>query len=84
MAATDRATRHPLSDILGGLAGDVRYLVKGEIALARAEIDQKLRGLVIAAVLIVGGALVAFAGLVVVLEGGAAALAHWLPAWVPR
>lgn len=81
MAGTDRATRHPLSDILGGLAGDVQHLVKGEIALARAEVDQKLRGLVIAAVLIVGGALVAFAGLVVLLEGGAAVLAYWLPAW---
>ncbi|WP_267382445.1 MULTISPECIES: phage holin family protein [unclassified Sphingomonas] len=79
--ATDQAMRHPLSDILGAFAGDVKHLVKGEIALARAEVDQKLRGLVIAAVLIVGGALVAFAGLVVLLEGGAAVLAYWLPAW---
>ena len=37
--------------------------------------------LILLALLIVGGALVAFAGLVVVLEGGAAVLAFWLPAW---
>lgn len=81
MAVSDTAARHPLRDIAGGLAGDIQALLKGEIALARAEVDQKVRGLVIAAVLIVGGALVAFAGVVVVLEGGAAVLAFWLPAW---
>jgi hypothetical protein len=63
------------------LAGDIGDLVKGELALARVELDQKLHGLIIAAVSIVGGALVAFAGLVVLLEGGAAVLAFWLPAW---
>ncbi len=81
MAGADRAATHPLLGIAGGLAGDVQELVKGELALARAELDGKLRGIVIAAVLIVGGALVAFAGLVVLLEGGAAVLAFWLPTW---
>ena len=81
MALSDPVAPHPLRDLAGGLAGDVTELVKGELALARAELDGKLRGVVIAAVLIVGGALVAFAGLVVLLEGGAAVLAFWLPAW---
>jgi hypothetical protein len=80
MARSDPAA-HPLRDIASGVASDLQELLKGEIALARAEVDQKLRGIVIAAILIVGGALVAFAGLVVVLEGGAAVLAFWLPAW---
>jgi hypothetical protein len=70
-----------LGEIAGGLAGDVQDLVRGELALARAELDQKLHGLIIAAVSLVGGALIAFAGLVVLLEGGAAVLAFWLPAW---
>jgi hypothetical protein len=35
---------HSLGEILGGLANDVQDLVKGEIALARAELEQKLRG----------------------------------------
>ena len=81
MAGVDPGGPHSIGQIASGLAGDVQDLVKGELALARAEFDQKLHALIIAAISIVGGALVAFAGLVVVLEGGAAVLAFWLPAW---
>lgn len=85
MASTDpRAAPHPahsLGEIAGGLAGDVQDLVRGELALARAELDHKLHALIGGAISLVGGALVAFAGLVVLLEGGAAVLAKWLPAW---
>ena len=70
-----------LGDILTGLAGDVQDLVKGEISLARAELDQKLQRMVAALLWLMGGAFVAFAGLVVLLEGGAAALALRIPAW---
>jgi hypothetical protein len=80
MAGTDQRG-HSLGEIAGGLASDVQDLVRGELALARAELDTKLHGVIIATVSILGGALVAFAGLVVVLEGGAAVLAFWLPAW---
>lgn len=80
MAGND-PTAPSLGQVASGLAGDIGDLVKGELALARVELDQKLHGLIIAAVSIVGGALVAFAGLVVLLEGGAAVLAFWLPAW---
>lgn len=72
---------HSLGEIAGGLAGDVQDLVRGELALARAEFDGKLHSLLGGAISLVGGALVAFAGLVVLLEGGAAVLARWLPAW---
>lgn len=75
------ASQPSLAQIAGGLAGDVQDLVRGEIALARAELDQKLHGALTGAIALVGGALVAFAGLVVLLEGGAAVLARWLPAW---
>ena len=72
---------HSLGEIAGGLAGDVQDLVRGELALARAELDHKLHNLIGGAISLVGGALVAFAGLVVLLEGGTAVLARWLPAW---
>jgi uncharacterized membrane protein YqjE len=72
---------HSLGEIVGGLASDVQDLVKGEIALARAELDQKLHRLLGALLWILGGALVGFAGLVVLLQGGAAALALRIPAW---
>ena len=81
MASAEPGRPHSLGEIAGGLAGDVQDLVKGELALARAEFDQKLHGLIAGTVSVVGGALVAFAGLVVLLEGGAAILARWVPAW---
>jgi hypothetical protein len=71
----------PLSEIAGGLAGDIQDLVRGELLLARVELDRKVHEVTVAAVSLVGGALVAFAGLVVLLEGGAAVLAFWLPGW---
>ena len=72
---------HSLGEIAGGLADDVQQLVKGELKLARAEFDHKLHVLIAGAISLVGGALVAFAGLVVLLEGGAAILAWWVPTW---
>jgi uncharacterized membrane protein YqjE len=81
VASAEPGASPSLGAIASGLAGDVQDLVKGELALARAELDQKLHGLIAGAVSIVGGALVAFAGLVVLLEGGAAILARWIPAW---
>ncbi|MDN4633926.1 phage holin family protein [Sphingomonas sp. PsM26] len=81
MANPDPQSTHSLGEIAGGLAGDVQDLVRGELALARAEFDHKLHGLTAGAISLIGGALVAFAGLVVLLEGGAAVLTKWLPAW---
>jgi hypothetical protein len=72
---------HGLGELLGNVATDIQDLVSGEIRLARSELDQKLDRVIVAAVWLLGGALVAFAGLVVVLEGGAAALALVLPQW---
>jgi hypothetical protein len=70
-----------LGEIVSGLAHDVQDLVRGEMALARAEFDQKLQETIRAAVRLLGGALLAFAGLVVLLEGAAAALALVIPTW---
>ena len=72
---------HALGSILGSVAGDLQDLVRGEIRLARVEFDQKLRRVIMAAVFLLGGALVAFAGLVVFLQGIAAALALVLSTW---
>lgn len=72
---------HSLAEIVGGLATDIQDLVRGEIALARAEVDQKVERLTGAAVPLFGGALLALAGLVVFVQGIAAALALVLPAW---
>lgn len=81
MVQHDPTPQHSIGEIASGLAGDVQDLVRGELALARAEIDETVHGFVAAAVTVIGGALVAFAGLVVLLEGGAALLARWMPLW---
>jgi hypothetical protein len=70
-----------LKDLLGSLIVDVQDLMRGEVALARAEFSQKLDRVIAAAIWLLGGAFVAFAGLVVLLEGGAAALARVMPDW---
>jgi uncharacterized membrane protein YqjE len=70
-----------VGEIVSGLAHDVQDLMRGEMALARAEFDEKLHRLIRAGIWLLGGALVAFAGLVVLLEGGAAALALVIPTW---
>ena len=81
MSQTRPESPHSLGELLGGLAGDIQDLVRGEIALARSELDQKLQRVILAAIWLVGGALVGFAGLVVVLEGVSAALALVIPTW---
>ncbi len=77
----NRTAASSLGPLLGSIGRDVQDLVRGEIRLARAEFDQKLHRVIIAAMFLLGGALVAFAGLVVVLQGVAAALALVLPVW---
>jgi hypothetical protein len=70
-----------LGDLVGGLASDIQDLVRGEIALGRAELEQKLDRVIMAAIWLLGGALLGFAGLVVVLQGVAAILALMMPVW---
>jgi uncharacterized membrane protein YqjE len=66
---------HGLGGLLGNVATDIGELVRGEVRLARAELKQKLNRVILLAIWLIGGALFAFAGLVVVLQGVAAALA---------
>jgi len=71
-----------LSTLLGGIANDIQDLVRGEIALARSEMEQKFERFVLAVIWLFGGALLGFAGLVVALQGAASALALALPVWL--
>jgi uncharacterized membrane protein YqjE len=72
---------HSLGDVVGGLAADAQALIRGEIALARVEFDQGIHRMIMAFIWLMGGALFAFAGLVVVLQGAAFALALKIPPW---
>ncbi|HJS86300.1 MAG TPA: phage holin family protein [Acetobacteraceae bacterium] len=75
-----RGTR-TLREIVAEIARDAQDLIRGEIALARIELDRSLKQAIMAAIWLVGGMVVAFAGLVIFLLAAAAALAIVLPVW---
>ena len=81
MSQSRRGDVASLSDLIGDLARDVQDLVRGEIALGRAELEQKFDRVTMAAIWLLGGALLGFAGFVVLLQGVAAVLALMMPAW---
>ena len=81
MSQSNPAAPPGIGELVGALAGDIQDLVRGELALGRAELEQKLDRVLLAAIWLLGGALLAFAGLVVVLQGLAAALALMMPIW---
>ena len=72
-----------IGELLAGLANDVQQLIRGEIALGRAELDEKLHRVLRSAIWLLGGALLGFAGLVLLLEGvaGVLAISMPIPAW---
>lgn len=82
VAVTRSESPSSIGEIVGGLAGDIQDLVRGEIALARSELDQKLHRILLASIWLLGGALLGFAGLVIVLQGLADIFALFLPVWL--
>lgn len=82
MTQSDRHDDGSIGGLLAGLAGDVQDLVRGELKLARVEVDDKIERIVTAAIWLVGGALVGFAGLVVALQAVAFVLASVMPLWL--
>lgn len=70
-----------LRELVGDVAGDAQHLVRGEIALARAELDRKLDRAILALVWVFGGMFVGFAGLIILLLAGVAALNYVIPLW---
>ena len=77
----DIESRTSLRDLVGEVADDARDLVRGEIALARAEVEQKVERVVTGVISLVGAMLLAYAGLIIVLIAAAQALARSVPDW---
>ena len=70
-----------LRDIVAGVADDAQSLVRGEIALARVEMSQKLSEAIKGMIWVVVGMLFAFSALVIIMIAAAAALTIIVPAW---
>ena len=83
MTSVRLETPPSIGELLAGLANDVQQLIRGEIALGRAELDEKLQRILRSATWLLGGALLGFAGLVMLLEGvaGILAISIPIPAW---
>jgi hypothetical protein len=70
-----------LRDIVGGVAEDARDLVRGEVALARAEAEQKVDRVIAGVISLFGAMMLAFVGLIIVLMAAAQGLARVMPDW---
>lgn len=74
----------PLGSLLGDLMGDVTELVRKEIQLAKAELSEKASQAIAGVASLAIGGLVAFAGLLVLLDAAVYGLAELLgnvPLW---
>lgn len=76
-----------IGELLRDLASDSASLVQQEFALARAEAEAKLHQMIMAAIELLVGALVAFAALIILLDAGVyslteAGLQRWLAALI--
>jgi hypothetical protein len=81
VSAVTIESRISLRDIVGEVADDARTLVRGEISLARAELEQKTNRLLAGTISLVGAMLLAFAGLTIVLIAISQLLARMMPDW---
>ena len=84
--ATSPETRS-IGELLRDLASDSASLVQQEFALARAEAEAKLHQMIMAAIELLVGALVAFAALIILLDAVVyslteAGLQRWLAALI--
>ncbi|HSU04860.1 MAG TPA: phage holin family protein [Acetobacteraceae bacterium] len=77
----DVTSSRSLRDVVGDVAHDAQELVRGELALARAELDRKIDRAVMALVWVFGGMFVGFAGLIILLLAGVAALEYVIKPW---
>lgn len=72
----------PVAVLIISVRDQVRRLVRGELALLKAELKQKVTQLGVGAGMLVGAALVAFFFLAALIATGVAALALALPLWL--
>ena len=84
---TQAADGRSLADLLRDLAGGTSTLLRQELSLARAETQDKLHQMIAVLVAMVGGALLAFAGLIILLDALVyglveAGMERWLAALV--
>jgi membrane protein len=73
--------RISLRELVVDVADDARHLVRCEVALARAEIEQKVDRLTAGVISLFGAMMLAYAGLIIVLMAAAFGLERVMPDW---
>jgi hypothetical protein len=76
-------TEHKISlrDLVSDVADDARDLVRGEVLLVRAEMEQKIDRSIAGVASLFGAMMLAFAGLIIMLLAAAQGLARVIPDW---
>lgn len=80
--ATGEITEPSIGSLFTDLTDDMGRLVRQEIELARVETMQKINQTMRSIILMVGGALVAYAGFITLLIAAAIALGGVMPYWL--
>lgn len=73
--------RMSLRELVGDVAEDARDLVRGEVGLARAEMEQKIDRAIAGLVSLFGAMMLTFVGLIIMLMAAAQGLARTMPDW---
>lgn len=81
MATGPSGTERTIGQLVADATHDLEGIVRGEIALAKAEVSSGAKLVGKGAGLLAGAAFLGLMGLVFVLHGAAWGIAEWLPAW---
>jgi drug/metabolite transporter (DMT)-like permease len=71
-----------VGELLRDLANDISRLIRDELALARSEVGDKLHQMIAALVSIIGGSLLGFAALIILLQAVVQGLSNHMPDWL--
>ena len=81
MTTGTTGTERTIGQLVADVTDDLQGIVRGEIALARAEVTSGAKVAGKGAGLLAGAAFLALMGVVFILHGAAWGIAEWLPVW---
>ena len=81
MATGTSGTERTIGQLVADATADLQGIVRGEIALAKAEVTSGAKVVGKGAGLLFGAAFLALMGVVFILHGAAWGIAEWLPVW---
>lgn len=81
MATGTSGTERTIGQLVADATADLQGIVRGEIALAKAEVTSGAKVVGKGAGLLAGAAFLVLMGVVFILHGAAWGIAEWLPVW---